>query len=253
MNYFLVDINSAQQLDLSGSELLVYSALVYLTKHSAWKGSTYQLAKLSRCGSAKTAERVLRRLIEDGKVFRTADGYSLRQNDAPQGQNDAVLRQNDANPKKVTKKNIINNSQSLSVSKETDRTDGQTDFDIFWANFAPPAPFRKYKTACRKFWDSKDMTNNWRARAAEKAKDHLPDRNPYWFLHDYDFLNDGTIGMKPEDIPTPTWLNGAEQEECIRAGIQLAVCKNPQTGLFGTVTKQDADLFKLQIHHTINN
>ena len=130
MNYFLVDINSAQQLDLSGSELLVYSALVYLTKHSAWKGSTYQLAKLSRCGSAKTAERVLRRLIEDGKVFRTADGYSLRQNDAPQGQNDAVLRQNDANPKKVTKKNIINNSQSLSVSKETDRTDGQTDFDI---------------------------------------------------------------------------------------------------------------------------
>ena len=253
MNYFLVDINSAQQLDLSGSELLVYSALVYLTKHSAWKGSTYQLAKLSRCGDRKTAQRALERLLERGLIGKTECGIFIGQNDPTIGQNDPKAGQNVPNPKKVTKKNIINNSQSLSVSKETDRTDGLTDFDIFWANFAPTAPFRKYKTACRKFWESKDMTNDWRARAAEKAKNHLPDRNPYWFLHDYDFLNDGTVGMKPEDIPTPTWLNGAEQEECIRAGIQLAVCRNPQTGLFGTVTKQDADLFKLQIHHTINN
>ena len=253
MNYFLVDINSAQQLNLSGSELLVYSALVYLTKHSAWKGSTYQLAKLSRCGDRKTAQRALERLLERGLIGKTECGIFIGQNDPTIGQNDPKAGQNVPNQKKVTKKDKINNSQSLSVSKETDRTDGQTDFDIFWANFAPPAPFRKYKTACRKFWDSKDMTNDWRARAAEKAKNHLPDRNPYWFLHDYDFLNDGTVGMKPEDIPTPTWLNGAEQEECIRAGIQLAVCRNPQTGLFGTVTKQDADLFKLQIHHTINN
>ena len=253
MNYFLVDINSAQQLDLSGSELLVYSALVYLTKHSAWKGSTYQLAKLSRCGDADTAGRVVKKLIARGLIVRTTLGISLPQNAASLPQNAAVIPQNAAKLKKVTKKNIINNSQSLSVSKETDRTDGQTDFDIFWANFAPTAPFRKYKSACRKFWDSKDMTNDWRARAAEKAKNHLPDRNPYWFLHDYDFLNDGTVGTTKENIPTPTWLNGAEQEECIRAGIQLAVCSNPQTGLFGTVTKQDADLFKLQIHHTINN
>ena len=253
MNYFLVDINSAQQLDLSGSELLVYSALVYLTKHSAWKGSTYQLAKLSRCGNRNTAQRALERLIAKGLVALEDNGAVVVQNEPRMVQNEPKMVQNEPNPKKVTKKDKINNSQSLSVSKETDRTDGQTDFDIFWANFAPPAPFRKYKTACRKFWDSKDMTNDWRARAAEKAKNHLPDRNPYWFLHDYDFLNDGTIGMKPEDIPTPTWLNGAEQEECIRAGIQLAVCRNPQTGLFGTVTKQDADLFKLQIHHTINN
>ena len=253
MNYFLVDINSAQQLDLAGSELLVYSALVYLTKHSAWKGSPNQLAKLSRCGKRMTALRALEKLLERGLVIKTDSGLRIAQNEQVVAQNEQKIAQNEQIPKKVTKKNIINNSQSLSVSKETDRTDGQTDFDIFWANFAPPAPFRKYKTACRKFWDSKDMTNDWRARAAEKAKNHLPDRNPYWFLHDYDFLNDGTVGMKPEDIPTPTWLNGTEQEECIRAGIQLAVCRNPQTGLFGTVTKQDADLFKLQIHHTINN
>ena len=130
MNYFLVDINSAQQLDLSGSELLVYSALVYLTKHSAWKGSTYQLAKLSRCGDADTAGRVVKKLIARGLIVRTTLGISLPQNAASLPQNAAVIPQNAANQKKVTKKNIINNSQSLSVSKETDRTDGQTDFDI---------------------------------------------------------------------------------------------------------------------------
>ena len=131
MNYFLVDINSAQQLDLSGSELLVYSALVYLTKHSAWKGSTYQLAKLSRCGSYKTAGRALERLLERGLIIKTDSGYAVGQNVPTIGQNVPKMRQNVPNPKKVTKKNIINNSQSLSVSKETDRTDGQTDFDIY--------------------------------------------------------------------------------------------------------------------------
>ena len=130
MNYFLVDINSAQQLNLSGSELLVYSALVYLTKHSAWKGSTYQLAKLSRCGNHDTAQRIVDRLIERGLIVRDSSGLMVAQNATAIAQNATGIAQNATNPKKVTKKNIINNSQSLSVSKETDRTDGQTDFDI---------------------------------------------------------------------------------------------------------------------------
>ena len=113
---FVVDTHIADELGLTGSELLVYSALAYLTKRKAWKGSTYQLAKLRRCGNRNTAQRALERLLAKGLVALTDNG--------------AVMVQNEPNPKKVTKKNIINNSQSLSVSKETDRTDGQTDFDI---------------------------------------------------------------------------------------------------------------------------
>ena len=247
MNYFLVDINSAQQLNLSGSELLVYSALVYLTKHSAWKGSTYQLAKLSRCGNRNTAQRALERLLAKGLVALTDNGEVMVQNEPRMVQNEPRMVQNEPNPKKVTKKNIINNSQSLSVSKETDRTDGLTDFDIFWANFAPTAPFRKYKTACRKFWDSKDMTNDWRARAAEKAKQHPPDRNPYWFLHDYDFLNNGCV-MDAEPVSNkPDWLNGDEQTNCMQAHIPLAVCWNPDTKKYGVVTLDQAQRLGLQI------
>lgn len=251
MDYFVVDINSAQQLNLTGSELLVYSALAYLTKRKAWKGSSYKLAKYSRCGSAKTAERVLRRLIEDGKVFRTVDGFSLRQNDAPQGQNDAVLRQNDANLKESSKENINKNKSSLSVSKETDRTDGRTDFDIFWANFAPAGALRKKKNACRAFFYSKDMCDDWRKLAIERAAEHEPDRDPYWYLHDYDFLNNGCV-MDDEQVSNkPDWLNGDEQTNCLQAHIPLAVCWNPDAKKYGVVTLDQAQKLGLQIKNKL--
>lgn len=62
--------------------------------------------------------------------MRDSSGLMVAQNATAIAQNATGIAQNATNPKKVTKKNIINNSQSLSVSKETDRTDGQTDFDI---------------------------------------------------------------------------------------------------------------------------
>ena len=77
-----------------------------------------------------TALRALEKLLERGLVIKTDSGLSIAQNEQVVAQNEQKIAQNEQIPKKVTKKNIINNSQSLSVSKETDRTDGQTDFDI---------------------------------------------------------------------------------------------------------------------------
>lgn len=251
MDYFIVDINSAQQLDLTGSELLVYSALAYLTKRKAWKGSSYQLAKYSRCGSANTAKRAADRLIERGLIVQDSNGYIVLQNDAVKLQNDAKLLQNDANLKESSKENINKNKSSLSVSKDTSNADGRTDFDIFWANFAPTGALRKKKSACRSFFFSNNMCDDWRRLAVERAAEHEPDRDPYWYLHDYDFLNNGCV-MNAEPVSNkPDWLSGEEQTNCLQAHIPLAVCWNPDAQKYGVVTLDQAEKLGLQIKNKL--
>lgn len=251
MDYFIVDIGNAQQLDLTGSELLVYSALAYLTKRKAWKGSTYKLAKYSRCGSANTAKRAVDRLIERGLIVQDSNGYIVLQNDAVKLQNDAKLLQNDANPKESSKENINKNKSSLSVSKETSSADGRTDFDLFWASFAPSGVLRKKKNACRAFFFGKDMCDDWRKLAIERAAEHEPDRDPYWYLHDYDFLNNGCV-MDAEPVnDKPDWLNGDEQTNCLQAHIPLAVCWNPDAKKYGVVTLDQAEKLGLQIKNKL--
>ncbi len=251
MDYFIVDINSAQQLDLTGSELLVYSALAYLTKRRAWKGSTYQLAKLSRCGSADTANRALSRLEKRGLIVRDESGIVVPQNAAAITQNAAKLPQNASNPKESSKENINKNKSSLSVSKETSSADGRTDFDLFWASFAPSGALRKKKSACRSFFFSDNMCDDWRRLAVERAAEHEPDRDPYWYLHDYDFLNNGCV-MDAEPVNNkPDWLNGDEQTNCLQAHIPLAVCWNTDAKKYGVVTLDQAQKLGLQIKNKL--
>lgn len=251
MDYFIVDINSAQQLNLSGSELLVYSALAYLTKRRAWKGSTYQLAKLSRCGSYKTAGRALERLLERGVVTKTDNGYIIGQNVPSIGQNVPQMRQNVPNLKESSKENINKNKSSLSVSKETSSADGRTDFDDFWSAYAPVGAFRKKKSACKAFFYGKDMCDDWRKLAIERAAQHTPDRDPYWYLHDYDFLNNGCV-MDAEPVNNkPDWLNGDEQTNCLQAHIPLAVCWNPDAKKYGVVTLDQAEKLGLLIKNKL--
>ena len=251
MDYFIVDINSAQQLDLTGSELLVYSALAYLTKRKAWKGSTYQLAKLSRCGSDDTANRALSRLEKRGLIVRNESGIVVPQNAAAIPQNAAKLPQNAANLKESSKENINKNKSSLSVSKDTSNADGRTDFDIFWANFAPAGALRKKKSACRSFFFSNNMCDDWRRLAVERAAEHEPDRDPYWYLYDYDFLNNGCV-MDTEPMSNkPDWLSGEEQTNCLQAHIPLAVCWNPDDQKYGVVTLDQAEKLGLQIKNKL--
>lgn len=251
MDYFIVDINSAQQLNLTGSELLVYSALAYLTKRKAWKGSTYQLAKLSRCGSHDTAQRAVDRLVEHGLIVQDNNGIIVTQNATAITQNASKITQNASNLKESSKENINKNKSSLSVSKDTSSADGRTDFDLFWANFAPSGALRKKKSACRSFFYSKDMCDDWRRLAVERAAEHEPDRDPYWYLHDYDFLNNGCV-MDAEPVNNkPDWLNGDEQTNCLQAHIPLAVCWNPDAKKYGVVTLDQAEKLGLQIKNKL--
>lgn len=247
MDYFVVDINSAQQLNLTGSELLVYSALAYLTKRKAWKGSSYKLAKYSRCGDATTASRTLARLIERGLVVRNLDGSVVLQNAAPVQQNAAETLQIAANLKESSKENINKNKSSLSVSKDTSITDGRTDFDLFWASFAPKGAFRKKKNACRAFFYGKDMCDDWRKFAIERAKIHDPDRDPYWWLHDYDFLDNVVGGEKETAAEKPDWLTRDEQTNCLLNHIPLATSWNPETKSFGVLTLDQAHRLGLHV------
>ena len=91
------------------------------------------------------------------------------------------------------------------------------------------------------------MPQDWRKLAVEKAPAAAEGRNPYYFLSDEDFLKSDT----PKRTAKPQWLSGDEIDSRLRDGIPLAVCRNPETGMFGTVTKDDADKFKLTILRTM--
>ena len=162
-------------------------------------------------------------------------------------QNAATLMQIAANSKESSKENINKNKSSLSVSKDTSKTDGQTDFDIWWSSFAPKGALRKKKNACRAFFYSKDMCDDWRKFAIERAKIHDPDRDPYWWLHDYDFLDNVVGGEKEGAAEKPDWLNRDEQTNCLLAHIPLATCWNPDTKSFGVVTLDQANRLGLTI------
>ena len=245
--YFVVDTHIGDDMDVTGSDALVYFALAYLTKHGAWKGSSYKLAKYSLCGSRMTAERALARLIERGLIVHKDNGLLVAQNELSSAQNEPKVAQNEPNPKESSKENINKNKSSLSVSKDTDRADGRTDFDIWWSLYAPSGALRKKKNACRAFFYGKDMCDDWRKFAIERAKIHDLDRDPYWWLHDYDFLDNVVGDEKEAAAEKPDWLNRDEQTNCLMAHIPLATCWNSDTKSFGVVTLDQAERLGLTI------
>ena len=70
------------------------------------------------------------------------------------GQNDHVNGQNDQNLRERSKENRNNIKESPSVNiaptRETDSSDGQTDFDVFWCSIAPTGAENKYRSACER-------------------------------------------------------------------------------------------------------
>ena len=249
--YYSIDSDIAKQLDLVGTDAMVYFTICYLARKRAWKGSSYKLANYSRCGSADTAGRALCRLIERGLIMATIDGYIVPQNAAVIPQNAAKVPQNAANSKESSKENINKNKSSLSVSKDTDITDGRTDFDEFWSSFAPSGALRKKKNACRAFFYGKDMCDDWRKFAIERAKIHDPDRDPYWWLHDYDFLDNVVGGEKETAAEKPDWLDAEEQTRCLQAHIPLAICWNHNANKYSVLTLDQAERLGLQIKNTL--
>ena len=92
------------------------------------------------------------------------------------------------------------------------------------------------------------MPTDWHALALERASEHEPDRNPYWFLKDEDFLKVSAKEIKTEK---PEWLTPDEQDDCLKAGIPICICRDPETGLYKVTTKQQAEQFGLEIKSQI--
>ena len=62
------------------------------------------------------------------------------------------------------------------------------------------------------------------------------EKNPYFYLIDW-------------QPPQADWLSPKAVAHLLAQRIPLAVCYNPQTHSFGTVTKADAELHALNVHH----
>jgi hypothetical protein len=237
--FFVVDTHIADELGLTGSDLLVYSALAYLSKNKAWRGSTYKLAKYSMCGNHDTARRSLERLIAEGLIIKTTTGYQIAQNAPKVAQNALAVAQNALKLKERNKENINNIKESKEVKE---LPSFHPLFLEFWKNYSPVGDDRKYKKACSQLFNS--LPDDWKSLAVSRASEHEPERKVFFYLKDEDFLKVSAKEIKTEK---PEWLTPDEQDDCLKAGIPICICRDPETGLYKITTKQQAEQFGLEI------
>lgn len=114
-------------------------------------------------------------------------------------------------------------------------------FIDFWHLYAPKKEFKNRYQCCEKVWTALDERKQ-RLIMLQLEKDHaanppvLHKKNPYFFLMDW-------------ESPQPRWLTPAETGYLLAQHIPLAVCRNSKTQLFGTVTKEEAETYALEVHH----
>ena len=241
--FFVVDTHIADELGLTGSDLLVYSALAYLSKNKAWRGNYSKLARYSGCGSYHVAKRTLERLIVRGLIIHTEGGYQIRQNVQADRQNVQADRQNVSKSKESNKENINNIKESKEVKEPPSF---HPLFLEFWKNYSPVGDDRKYKKACSQLFNS--LPDDWKALAVSRASEHEPERKVFFYLKDEDFLK---VSAKEIKIEKPEWLTPDEQDDCLKAGIPICICRDPETGLYKVTTKQQAEQFGLEIKSQI--
>ena len=114
-------------------------------------------------------------------------------------------------------------------------------FIDFWHLYAPDKQFFNRYRACERLWAAKSERDRYlilRELQNEQSERSPPvhTKNPYFYLIDW-------------QPPQPHWLSPAETGHLLAQQVPLAVCRNPQTKLFGTVTKSEADIFALEVHH----
>jgi len=117
----------------------------------------------------------------------------------------------------------------------------KTAFIDFWRRYAPVKEFANRYRACERLWlamDEKQRTMIMRELAEAQADRSPPThtKNPYFYLVDW-------------EPPQPQWLTPAQTGHLLAQGIALAVCRNPKTQLFGTVTREEAERHGLEVHH----
>jgi len=118
----------------------------------------------------------------------------------------------------------------------------KTAFIDFWHLYAPQREFKNRYLACEKVWNNMDERQRnliFRGLEKEQAENSPPPlhkKNPYFYLIDW-------------QSPPPHWLTPSEVGHLLAQKIPLAVCRNPTTNLFGTVTQTEAESHGLEVHH----
>ena len=240
--FFVVDTHIADELGLTGSDLLVYSALAYLSKNKAWRGNYSKLARYSGCGTRWSAKRSVEYLLSHG-IINYREGYFTVQNAPSTVQNAPSTVQNAPKLKESNKENINNIKESKEVKEPPSF---HPLFLEFWKNYSPVGDDRKYKKACSQLFNS--LPDDWKALAVSRASEHEPERKVFFYLKDEDFLK---VSAKEIKIEKPEWLTPDEQDDCLKAGIPICICRDPETGLFKITTKQQAEQFGLEIKSQI--
>ena len=234
---------NSRKYGLQGTDAMVFEALIWLsrqTKDGAVKISYSKLAEFSLCGGKKTAERALKRLIGKGLVLQDASGYKMGQNDPVVGQNDPAVGQNDPISKEERTKEENINKKEVVVKKNNNTT--ATFFD-FWKIVSPNGEYKSYEKACEKLWDK--MPKDWRQLACRRATQKIPERSPYYYLKDEDFLRAGAA-VATKTMEAPLWLDPEEVHKRITDGEVLVFCRRPDGKGFGTVTQADAERFGVE-------
>jgi hypothetical protein len=111
-------------------------------------------------------------------------------------------------------------------------------FIEFWHTYAPQKQYHNRFIACRKLWESMSDTVCAQILAElQKETGAQPhEKNPYFYLTDW-------------QPPQPHWLSPREVGYLLAQHVRLAVCRNPQTNTFGTVTLSEANVHRLEVHH----
>lgn len=116
----------------------------------------------------------------------------------------------------------------------------ETTFINFWHLYAPRKEFANRYRACERLWlamDEKRRAQIMRELENEQTQRAPPHtKNPYFYLIDW-------------EPPKPQWLTPQQTGHLLAQGIALAVCRNPDTNRFGTLTKAEADAHQLEVHH----
>ena len=114
-------------------------------------------------------------------------------------------------------------------------------FIDFWHMYAPKREYKNRYQCCEKVWNAMErqkrrliMVGLEKERAERSPPVHR--KNPYFYLLDW-------------QPPRPHWLTPAETGHLLAQHIPIAVCRNPETQLYGTVTKDEAELYALEVHH----
>jgi len=117
-------------------------------------------------------------------------------------------------------------------------------FIDFWHLYMPAREYHNRYLACERLWQTMDDRNRLlimrelEKENKERSPPPMHTKNPYFYLIDW----------RP---PRPQWLSPVEVGRLLQQGVALAVCRNPETDMFGTLTCAEAQALGLEVHHVM--